>query len=91
MTLYIVPAIFLGVLVLSLVRKKDAYAAFVKGAGAFLCGEHNNFSASGTDAPFRKLQKRRAQMRAAEAFLHGEPPDMPAVFFFEIAAGSPFT
>ena len=64
---------------------------FVKGAGAFLCGEHNNFSASGTDAPFRKLQKRRAQMRAAEGFQHGEPPDMPAVFFFEIAAGSPFT
>lgn len=33
MTLYIVPAIFLGVLVLSLLRRKDAYAAFVKGAG----------------------------------------------------------
>ena len=31
MTLYIVPAIFLGVLVLSLLRRKDAYAAFVKG------------------------------------------------------------
>ena len=36
MTVYIVPAIFLGVLVLSLVRKKDAYAAFAKGAGAAL-------------------------------------------------------
>lgn len=36
MTLYIVPAIFLGVLVLSLLRRKDAYAAFVKGAGAAL-------------------------------------------------------
>lgn len=36
MTLYIVPAIFLGVLVLSLLRRKDAYAAFVRGAGAAL-------------------------------------------------------
>lgn len=32
MTLYIVPLIFITVLFLSLVRKKDAYSAFVKGA-----------------------------------------------------------
>ena len=36
MTVYIVPAIFLGVLLLALVRHKDAYAAFVRGAGAAL-------------------------------------------------------
>ena len=36
MTVYIVPAIFLGVLLLALVRRKDAYAAFVRGAGAAL-------------------------------------------------------
>lgn len=36
MTLYIVPAIFLGVLFLALIRRKDAYAAFVKGAGEAL-------------------------------------------------------
>lgn len=32
MTLYIVPLIFITVLLISLVRKKDAYSAFVKGA-----------------------------------------------------------
>lgn len=34
MTVYIVPLIFLTVLVMSLIFKKDAYAAFVKGAGS---------------------------------------------------------
>ena len=34
MTIYIVPIIFLSVLILSLIFKQDAYAAFVKGAGS---------------------------------------------------------
>ena len=34
MTLYIVPLIFITVLLISLVRKKDAYSAFVKGAAS---------------------------------------------------------
>ena len=32
MTLYIVPLIFITVLLISFIRKKDAYSAFVKGA-----------------------------------------------------------
>lgn len=36
MTAYIVPIIFLSVLLLSVIFKKDAYAAFVKGAGSAL-------------------------------------------------------
>ena len=34
MTVYIVPIIFLTVLLMSVIFKKDAYSAFVKGAGA---------------------------------------------------------
>lgn len=34
MTAYIVPLIFISVLAVSLIRKKDAYSAFVKGAGS---------------------------------------------------------
>lgn len=36
MTLYIVPLIFITVLLLSLIRKKDAYSAFVQGASSSL-------------------------------------------------------
>ncbi len=36
MTIYIVPLIFLTVLCISFLRKRDAYSAFVKGAGSAL-------------------------------------------------------